>query len=365
MHRLKFFLWLLVAALAFDARAEPGIDALVAQAGIVESGDKISDRPRWSGARKILIRDIGIDLGDALQQYHDIEFTFVRSVSEAMRHARDSDAIIGYCDSELLAAARKLVWVQLYSAGAERCVVVDSVMRGDVVVTNMQKMAAPVIAEHAIAMMLALARKLPRFSRIMESGTWARDRESVSGMMPIAGKKLLVVGLGGIGTEIARLGAALGMHVSATRNSSREGPKFVEYVGLSSELHELAAHADVVISALPITAATINLFDKAFFSVIKPGTLFVNVGRGKSVVTDDLVAALDAGNLAGAGLDVTEPEPLPADHVLWRYENVIITPHVSSVGGTRERHRVLFLENLRRYVAGERLLNVVDPIRGY
>lgn len=365
MRNFGLLVFLLVSASLFDVRAGLNIDELVAQAGIVESANKISDRALWSGARKILVRDIGIDLGDALRQYDDIEFVFVRSLPEAMLHVGNSDAIVGYCDRELLAAASRLVWVQLYSAGAERCVVVDKVSNGDVVVTNMQKMAAPVIAEHAIAMMLALSRQLPRFARLMEHGSWSRDRESRRGMAPVAGKKLLVVGLGGIGTEIARLGAALGMHVSATRNSSHEGPEFVEYVGLSTELHVLAESADVIISALPITTATTNLFDKAFFSVLKPAALFVNVGRGKSVVTADLVAALDEGRLAGAGLDVTEPEPLPADHVLWGYENVIITPHVSSAGGTRERHRVLFLENLRRYVAGERLLNVVDPVRGY
>ena len=140
---------------------------------------------------------------------------------------------------------------------------------------------------------------------------------------------------------------------------SREGPDYVEYVGLGDELHKLAANADFVVAALPLTAKTTDLFDKKFFDGLKPGTVFINVGRGRSVVTEDLVAALKSGQLGGAGLDVTEPEPLPPASPLWSMHNVIITPHVSTVGGENERHRVLVLENLRRYIAGDALLNVV------
>jgi phosphoglycerate dehydrogenase-like enzyme len=199
----------------------------------------------------------------------------------------------------------------------------------------------------------------------MSDGEWADSDEMVAGMAPIAGKKLLVAGLGGIGMEVARLGAALGMQVSGTRNSSREGPDFVSYVGLSGELNDLAAQADVVVNALPLTADTAGLFNEEFFSSIKPGAIFVNVGRGKTVVTEDLLAALESGQVRAAGLDVTNPEPLPADSALWQRSDVIITPHVAGFGGERERHAVLLMENLRRYVAGDPLLNVVDPGKGY
>jgi len=155
------------------------------------------------------------------------------------------------------------------------------------------------------------------------------------------------------------------MSVSGTRNSSRQGPDFVDYVGLSHELNDLAAQADVVINALPYTDATKGLFDSEFFAAIKFGAIFVNVGRGQTVVTDDLIAALESGQVSGAGLDVTDPEPLPADSPLWKRDDVIITPHVASSGGERERHGLLLIENLRRYIAGDRLLNVVDPERGY
>jgi phosphoglycerate dehydrogenase-like enzyme len=214
-------------------------------------------------------------------------------------------------------------------------------------------------------MVLSLARGLIPFSKAMPDGEWLRSSPIVDGMQSIAGKTVLVVGLGGIGTEVARRVAALDMRVIGTRRSSREGPEFVEYVGLSHELHELAAQADFIVNALPHTDETEGTFNAGFFKAAKRGAYFINVGRGKTVVTADLVAALESGQLAGAALDVTDPEPLPSDHPLWQMDNVIITPHVSSRGGNRVRHNTLVRENLRRFVAGDALLNVVDPELGY
>ena len=178
---------------------------------------------------------------------------------------------------------------------------------------------------------------------------------------------MLVVGLGGIGSEVARLADALGMRVLATRNSRREGPDYVEYVGLSHEMNELAAQADVVISTLPLTADTANLHNAAFFAAMKPDAIFINVGRGGTVDTDALVAALRTGEIAGAGLDVAAPEPLPDGHPLWSMPNVMMTPHVagSSSGYLRSVVGPVLLENLRRYVAGDALISEVDLKRGY
>jgi phosphoglycerate dehydrogenase-like enzyme len=265
----------------------------------------------------------------------------------------------------VVAAADSLVWIQIFSAGAERCLAVDEVASGRVLLTNMQKMASPVIGEHANAMMLSLTRGLTQQAKSMPEGEWNRSIGDDIGMMSVDGRTVLVVGLGGIGRAAAKRAAALGMRVIATRNSSRSGPDYVDYVGLSDELFALAAQADVVINALPLTPETQGLFDKAFFDAVKPGAFFVNVARGRSVVTDDLVDALADGRVAGAGLDVTDPEPLPADHVLWRMPNVIITPHIAWYGNNRERQLAIALENVRRFIAGDRLLNVVDPMRGY
>ncbi len=367
MRKIQLFVLMAVALFSVTqaVRAEISIDQLIEQARLDEGDVAVRDLPRWSGAHKILIRDLGLDLGDLIDSLNDVEVIVARSVSEAMQHASDVDAIVGFCDAELIEAAQKLVWLQIYWAGAESCLSVERIGSGDVLMTNMQKMSSPVIAEHAIAMMLSLARHVPQFVHSMQADDSKSRDELVAGMMPIAGKTLLVAGLGGIGTEAARLGAALGMRVYGTRNSSREGPEFVEYVGLSHELHDLAAQADVIVNALPLTPGTKDLFNGEFFAAVKPGAIFINVGRGQTVVTAELVAALESGRISGAGLDVTEPEPLPADSPLWQRDDVIITPHVAGRGGESERHAVLLIENLKRYVAGDRLLNVVDPEKGY
>ncbi|MES1263226.1 MAG: D-2-hydroxyacid dehydrogenase, partial [Peristeroidobacter soli] len=182
----------------------------------------------------------------------------------------------------------------------------------------------------------------------------------------LTGKTLLVAGLGGIGLEVAKRAHALGMNVIATRNSSRDKPDFVSYVGLADELPTLIAQADVVVAALPLVPATTNLFDAKMFARMKKTAFFINVGRGGSVVTNDLVAALNAGTIAGAGLDVTEPEPLPTEHPLWKAKNIIITPHMSARSDLGQSARgLLLLEMIRRFAAGDKLLSVVDPQKGY
>ena len=177
---------------------------------------------------------------------------------------------------------------------------------------------------------------------------------------------MLVVGLGGIGTEVARRAHALGMRVVATRASGRTGPDFVSYVGLPDELLKLARDTDFVVNCAPLTPQTTGIFNREFFDTLKPGAYFVSVGRGRSTVTADLVAALRSGHLAGAGLDVVDPEPLPAESPLWHLPNVIITPHVSADTPVSEEQRnFVMVENLRRYAAGEPMLSVVDLERGY
>ncbi len=361
--RLVTCIFLLLHATA--SPAEISIDELIRDARIVEGQIAVRDLPHWSGAKKLMVTRLGDEVDALRLLLPDAEFVVVNSEAEAIGKAADVDAIIGSCSERLLAAAKSAVWVQIFSSGAERCVDVPAIASGQVVLTNMQKMSAPVIGEHAVAMMLALARRLPVYAKGMSQGAWMRSSEASASMVPVSGKTLLVIGLGGIGTEVAERAAALGMRVIGTRNSSREGPSYVEYVGLSDELLDLVEQADVIVNALPLTDSTRNLLDTEFFAATRKGALFVNVGRGGTVDTDALTDAIRKGQIGGAGLDVTEPEPLPADHALWQLDNVIITPHVASRGGERDRHFVLLKENLRRYAAGERLLNVVDPERGY
>ena len=335
--------------------AEISIDQLVEQARLDEGDVAVRDLPRWNGAHVILIRDLGLDLNDLIDSLGDVKVIVVRSVSQAMQHASDVDAIIGFCDAELIDAAVKLVWVQIYWAGAESCLAVERVGNGDVLMSNMQKMSSPVIAEHAIAMMLSLARQIPQFVHVMRADDGQNQGEIVAGITSIAGKQLLVVGLGGIGSEVARLGAALGMHVSGTRNSLRDGPEFVEYVGLSHELHDLAAQADVIVNALPLTPGTKDLLGSEFFAAVKPGAIFINVGRGQTVVTDELIAALESGRISGAGLDVLNDEsPDLRSSSLTGRPNVILTPHIAFYSdASMLDNRRISTANVRNFLDGK------------
>jgi phosphoglycerate dehydrogenase-like enzyme len=209
---------------------------------------------------------------------------------------------------------------------------------------------------------------LPVYAEEQHAGAFTRGFRELRAERPveIEGKTLLVVGLGGIGTEVAKRAHALGMNVVATRASGRDGPDFVSYVGLPAELRQLAGKSDFIVNTVPLTAQTTAMFDAKFFAAARKGAYFFNVGRGASVVQDDLVAALRSGQIAGAGLDVTDPEPLPADHPLWTFRNVIITPHVATASDLGPGSRIAIArENLRRYAAGEPLLSVVDLVKGY
>ncbi len=251
------------------------------------------------------------------------------------------------------------------SVGVEKCAASKELQRQKTVVTNVKKLSGPEIAEHAVALMMALNRGLDGFIVAQQTQVWNRSLYADE-IWELEGRTVLVVGLGGIGREVARRAHGLGMKVIATRNSRREGPDYVSYVGLADELLELTRQADVVINAAPLTDKTRGMFNAEFFTAMQSHAYFVSVGRGLSTNTDDLVAALKNGDLAGAGLDVTDPEPLPADHPLWRQPRVIVTPHMAFRSEKlTERVWILVEENLRRYINGDKLISMVDLKRGY
>jgi phosphoglycerate dehydrogenase-like enzyme len=341
--------------------------ALIESLGLVESAAPVRERAGWAPPRKILVNPLVPELVEQLRAAAPkATFLFAATPAEAAKLAKDADASLGWCTPEVLAAGSKLRWIQSYSAGVERCVAIPQVQAGGVLLTNMQRVAAPVMAEHVLAMMLAFSRGLQFFIPERMAGRWTDEPPPTTRMFAIEGKTVLVVGLGGIGTEVAKRAHALGMTVTAVRASGRDGPDYVSYVGLPSELRRLAGTADFVVNTTPLTASTTNLFDAKFFDACKKGAYFFNVGRGRSVVQADLVAALRSGQIAGAGLDVTHPEPLPPDDPLWAMQNVILTPHVSASSDLGQTVRLEILkENLRRYVAGEKMLSVVDVVKGY
>lgn len=350
--------------------AAPGLQAegaaeLIEKYDLEVADTPVRERPDWRKPERILVAYRGPETLAWLEEAApDVELVGVSGEREALENLEGTDGVIGLCTSRLLEAGKDLRWIQLYSAGVENCVALEAFSERGPLLTNMQRIAGPVIAEHVIAMMLALSRNLEEFVGLQEQGRW--NRGAAGGMRVVKGKTMLVAGLGGIGTETARRAHALGMTVTATRASSREGPDYVSRVGLPGELPELAAEADVVVNALPLTDETRGLFDAGLFGTMKSSALFINVGRGGTVVTDDLLEALKGGGIAGAGLDVTDPEPLPADHPLWQAPNTIITPHVATRSDIDSEAALRVVrENLRRYVNGEPMLSVVDPERGY
>lgn len=368
--RAAALLAVLVASAAPAAEpAATGTDvaALVTRLGLEESPLPVRERGAWRKPAKVIVWDRQPDLLAALREAAPgVEFLPAGNAAEAVALAADADAVLGFCTPELLAAGPNIRWIQVFSAGVENCVAIPALRERDILLTNMQRVAGPVMAEHVMAMMLAYARGLHFYIPERMAGRWTRQLPPPGQMLTLEDKTVLVVGLGGIGVEVARRAHALGMRVVAIRASGRQGPSFVRYVGLPDELHALAGGADFVVNTTPLTPATTGMFDAKFFDAVKPGAFFVNVGRGQSVVQADLVEALESGRISGAGLDVTDPEPLPADSPLWRMQNVILTPHVSANSDLGNSVRLaIAVENVRRSVAGDRMLSVVDVARGY
>jgi phosphoglycerate dehydrogenase-like enzyme len=373
LHRLRACVALLPLLLPLPAVADAAapapaeVAAMLQRLGLEESPTPVRERPGWRRPGKVLVWNLEPALLPRLQAAAPgVELLLAKDMAEAVRLAPAADAALGFCSAELLAAGPGIRWIQSYSAGVERCVALPALRERDILLTNMQRVAGPVMAEHVMAMMLAWARGLHFYIPERMAGRWTREMPPPGRMLTLEGKTVLVVGLGGIGVEVARRAHALGMRVIATRASGRAGPEFVNYVGLPDELLKLAGQADFVVNTVPLTPATTGMFDAKFFAAVKHGAFLVNVGRGGSVVQDELIAALRRGQLGGAGLDVTDPEPLPADSPLWSMQNVILTPHVSANSDVGDEARfAIGIENLRRYVAGEKMLSVVDVAKGY
>lgn len=347
--------------------ASAGTQALVARLGLEESATPVRERKGWARPKVVLIANAMPEALPALQAVAPgVKLLTADSAAQAEELASQADAVIGFCTPAVFEAGRRIRWVQVMSAGVEDCVAVPALRSRDILLTNMQRVAGPVMAEHVLAMMFAFARGLDFYIPERLERRWTRQLPETSRMVTLEGKTLLVVGLGGIGSEVARRANALGLQVDAIRASGRTGPEYVREVGLPADLLRLAARADYVVNTVPLTAETRGLFDRKFFGSMKRSAYFFNVGRGGSVDQEALVAALKNGQIAGAGLDVTDPEPLPPGSPLWTLPNVILTPHVSTRSDLGDAARFeIVRENLRRYVAGEKMLSVVDVGRGY
>ncbi len=274
----------------------------------------------------------------------------------------------------------KLRWVQVDSAGVNT-LYNTPLWKSDIPITSANGVHAVQIAEYVLTMLLAHAHHLPLASRLQQRAEWASGKPLEAFVSPeIRGKTLGVVGYGAIGRQVARLAVACGMHVLATKRrgypatfdgwspvgtgdpDGRIPERFYDL----DELHLLLPECDAIVLALPLSKQTQFLIGQAELSAMRPHAFLINIGRGALIDQNALIAALQAQRLGGVALDVTDPEPLPADSPLWTMENVIITPHIAGLSAHYNDRMVdLFSENVRRYLSGEPLLNLVQRELGY
>ena len=357
---------------AFAVEPDLQVADLLASYAIDESDRPVREFSGWQPPRHVamlvpsFVEDLRPDYRQWIQEAAgDAKITVSADLNELREAAIDADVVLGTC-RVLTGNSTNLRWFQRYGSGMDTCLRNPALGNEAALLTNTAGLDGPYVGEHAIAMMMVLAHRMHQYYANQLERDWDRRPGFQPLIRPVAGKSLLVVGLGGIGTQVAQKAAGLGMKVTAIRNSGREGPDYVDYVGLSHELLTLAARADFIVNTVPLTVETMGLYDEEFFRAMRDSAYFINVARGPSVVTEDLIRALELGELAGAGLDVTDPDPLPASSPLWLMPNVIITPHTATRSGVGSFESMTIVrENLRRYVAGEPMLNVVDRELGY
>ena len=279
----------------------------------------------------------------------------------------DADAILGTISPALVRAGKKLKWVQTFSAGVEPYLHLSATQElrdSNIVLTNAKILQGPNIADHAFAMLLALARDLHRIIPNQPNGVWTRDQHSH--IVELNGKTAVIIGVGGIGNQIAVRAHAFGMQVIGVDPKDVSIQPHIQKVVQPDRLDSVLPLADVVFVSAPHTPQTDNMMGPKQFELMKKNSFFIAVSRGRLYNTEALMKALDSKQLAGAGLDVTNPEPLPPGHPLWKFENVIITPHIAGQGDNVQTRRMEVLkENARRFVNGEPMLNVVDKQKGY
>ncbi|MBK5292251.1 MAG: D-2-hydroxyacid dehydrogenase [Acidobacteriia bacterium] len=288
-----------------------------------------------------------------------------RSPEEFAREVANADAVIGGISKELFPKARKLKWVQTISAGVEAYSFWPEFVQSNVQLTNCKVVQGPTIADHAFAMLLALTRGLYEYIPNRSKQEWARNRLP-EGMTELPGMTALVIGAGGIGTQIAQRAHGFGMKVIGVDPQDVPISNYFSAVVPPDRLNEVLPKADVVFVSAPLTPKSQHMIADKQFELMKKGAYFIAVSRGKLYDKQALVKALDSKKLAGAGVDVTDPEPLPKNDSLWNFPNLIITPHVASAAeGSNARRIGVIEDNIRRFAHGEPLTHVVDKAKGY
>ncbi|MDP6345514.1 MAG: D-2-hydroxyacid dehydrogenase [Alphaproteobacteria bacterium] len=287
----------------------------------------------------------------------DIRLHLTDDSAEAAALIAGADAAYGVIGPDLLAAAPRLRWIQSPQAGPDPGYYHPDLVASEVVVTNMRGIYSDHISAHVMAWLLGFSRGLPTYHDRQRQKRWQTGAPTT--FLPEA--TALIVGVGGIGAETARLCAAFGMRVLGVDARLREAPPGMAELAKPEDLDRLLPEADFVVLTVPETPATQGFFDASCFTLMKPGSFFINIGRGATVVLDDLNQALRQGGIAGAALDVFQIEPLPPEHPLWDAPGMLITPHVATAGPyLNQRRAQVITDNCVRFANGEPLNNVVD-----
>ena len=312
----------------------------------------------------LLLAEFGIPYYNELRVEHpDLNLIEAFSDNEIMKEIDSAEIVFGYPTEAQFAKAKSLKWIQTLDAGMEGLFnTIPEIIQSDILVTNARGAGAPMIGEHAIALMLALARQLPRFWIDKSAHRW--DQEGALNVVEYLGDKTCgIIGFGKSGREIGWRARALGMHVISVDEQPVDGDPVVEKVWGLSKLDDLLKQSDYVVVTAPYTPRNENMIGSAQLSIMKPSARIIVTSRGRLVEHNALVSALRTGLIAGAALDTTSQEPLPADDELWGLPNVIITPHIAGNSEKKlldKRTVDIFAENLRRYLSRQPLINIVD-----
>ncbi|HUF24526.1 MAG TPA: D-2-hydroxyacid dehydrogenase [Vicinamibacterales bacterium] len=293
-------------------------------------------------------------------RFPDVQFVEARTHAELADAIEDAEvAFSSLVREDVYARAQKLRWIHSSAAGVGGTLF-PALVESDVVLTNSRGIQSASIAEHILAMVLAWRRGIHVAVRRQTQGTWAQDELTSLAPTPLGETRVLIVGMGSIGEATAALFRGLGMQVEGVRRRARDGQPGAE------SLPDLLPRADIVAITLPHTPETNRLFDAAMLARMKPGSLLVNIGRGRLIDEAALIEGLKAGRPGAAALDVFEREPLSPGSSLWGMENVIVSPHVAGFGADFWQSVVdLFARNLDRWRSGQPLENVVDKRLGY
>lgn len=308
---------------------------------------------------KLLLPTTYYSPNEAVREIEGVETIIAGSNEEALEHAPHVDAAFQFASEAFVSTAPNLRWIQTLSAGINNLPFQLLIDRG-ISVTNAATVYGPNMADHTLGLMLTLCRQLRIIDRHQTAHGWMKPKP-VPSPGELGGQTLLIIGLGGIGMETARRASAFGMKIIATRrHTDRPIPDFIDEIHPPEALHELLPQADWVNVCVPLISETHDLIDDQEFGLMKDGAYLICVSRGGIINNDAMVRAVDSGKLSGVGLDATLPEPLPRDHPLWGFDNVIITPHASGQSTAAfARLSDICVDNVHRFLAGQELRNSV------